>query len=435
MCGTNLPRINWTQKPHSFAHQEECQGGKAVYHPSPPKFECGGSDVIHSRHGASNADVLVALSSEFLVATPLDVGSFTHGPWPSDPGVITSISTPSLSTDSSRSSYFPVTITAASDTHYLTCAPSSSATASAIKGRRKRAPQRPGKTAKQNERLFVKHDYHDLATSLSFSNVSHQSQSFLLKLHSILEESEAAGLEHIISWQPHGRAFKIHNPKLFAEKIMRKYFPKTTKVASFQRQFNLYGFERITRDGPDAGAYYHEAFLRHFPGLSLQRMSRRRVKGTGYKAASNPEMEPDLYAFPSMDEVLRRRVMGADDSATSSQSRTIIFQSDAGFPTRPRNSVYEPARNENAPAYPIMMPHHQEREYSPIPQSRASAQLTMDDFSSLSEEDQDWLPEDILTKFDFTPLPAFPYSRQREQHQGHHPILLEFAEFWIARFV
>jgi hypothetical protein len=35
-------------------------------------------------------------------------------------------------------------------------------------------------------------------------------------------------------------------------------------------------------------------------------MTRRRVKGTGYKAASNPEAEPDLYALPFMSEVNKR---------------------------------------------------------------------------------------------------------------------------------
>ncbi len=200
--------------------------------------------------------------------------------------------------------------------------------------RRRRAPQRPGKTATQKERLFVQHNYHDLANESdspesvpsgaagecfenaakaaakcdvisSFSSLSASSSShpFPIKLHLLLEECEASGLGHIISWQPHGRAFKIHNPTLFTQTIMQNYFPKMRKLPSLQRQFNLYGFERLTRDGPDSGAYYHEAFLRYRPGLSLPRMTRKRVKGTGYKAASNPEAEPNLYAYPFMRNV------------------------------------------------------------------------------------------------------------------------------------
>ena len=168
--------------------------------------------------------------------------------------------------------------------------------------RRRKGPQKlPGKTSTNKERHFVQHNYHDLLNepdSMSSENESSRlsDDSFPMILHRMLDEVEKEGFAHVISWQPHGRAFIIRDASLFSRIIMPKYFPKSKKITSIQRQFNIYGFEKLTRDGPDQGAYYHEAFLRGRPELTSRRMVRKRVKGTGHKACSNPDVEPDFYS-------------------------------------------------------------------------------------------------------------------------------------------
>jgi hypothetical protein len=77
-----------------------------------------------------------------------------------------------------------------------------------------------------------------------------------------------------------------------------RYF-RQTKLTSFQRQLNLYGFRRITQ-GADSGAYYHPLFLQGRPSLS-QRMVRQKVKGTGHKQPSDASSEPNFYAMPPVE--------------------------------------------------------------------------------------------------------------------------------------
>jgi HSF-type DNA-binding len=115
-----------------------------------------------------------------------------------------------------------------------------------------------------------------------------------MKLHALLERLEQDGLAHIVSWQLHGRCFCIHKPKEFTEMILPTYL-RQAKLTSFQRQLNLYGFQRLTR-GKDTGGYYHELFLRGKGNLT-KRMKRTKIKGTKFKAASSPDQEPDFYSM------------------------------------------------------------------------------------------------------------------------------------------
>jgi hypothetical protein len=105
----------------------------------------------------------------------------------------------------------------------------------------------------------------------------------------MLSDAAKEGTEDIVSWQPHGMAFRVHNTKEFTETIMQRYFHQTL-YKSFQRQLHIYGFHRIC-SGLDKGSYHHPMFVKGKEMASL-RMSRCKVKGPLAKVQVD---EPDFY--------------------------------------------------------------------------------------------------------------------------------------------
>ena len=105
-----------------------------------------------------------------------------------------------------------------------------------------------------------------------------RSSTFPRKLFRMLTELEQqeGGTDIASFLMPHGRSFRIHKPKDFAQDIMPKYFHMNS-FSSFQRQLNLYDFQRIT-EGPERDAYYHELFVRGQPILCT-RIKRNKIKG------------------------------------------------------------------------------------------------------------------------------------------------------------
>jgi hypothetical protein len=81
---------------------------------------------------------------------------------------------------------------------------------------------------------------------------------FPVKLHSMLDETEIMGNAGIVSWNEDGLSFSVRDPNKFAQKMMQSYFNQT-KYKSFQRQLNLYKFERISK-GKGKGACAYAAF-------------------------------------------------------------------------------------------------------------------------------------------------------------------------------
>ena len=94
-------------------------------------------------------------------------------------------------------------------------------------------------------------------------------------------------LAKIVSWQPHGRCFRVHDKPRFESIVLPRFFTHQ-KNASFLRQLNLWNFKRIYKDPRDRGAYYHEFFLRSKKFLH-RNISRRngKEKGTTHSSRSS----------------------------------------------------------------------------------------------------------------------------------------------------
>ncbi|KAL7540922.1 hypothetical protein ACHAXR_010478 [Thalassiosira sp. AJA248-18] len=115
---------------------------------------------------------------------------------------------------------------------------------------------------------------------------------FPTKLYAMLELADVQGYgssSNAVAWLPHGRAFRVLDEKIFVESIVPVFF-KQTKIRSFYRQLNLWGFKRLSM-GCDAGAWYNEFFVRGSQS-EIKKMVRIKVKG---KSNVN-HREPGFYS-------------------------------------------------------------------------------------------------------------------------------------------
>ncbi|GFH56984.1 hypothetical protein CTEN210_13460 [Chaetoceros tenuissimus] len=108
------------------------------------------------------------------------------------------------------------------------------------------------------------------------------------RLFDLLEDIDTYKKPHlasILSWDPNGRNFTIHDRLAFQRSIQNKYFNQS-KFASFRRQLNLWGFERVLCDGQgkgtrwtdqNSGSYSHPLFQRHDRSL-CSTMTRSKLK-------------------------------------------------------------------------------------------------------------------------------------------------------------
>jgi len=312
--------------------------------------------------------------------------------------------------------------------------------------------------SKKHAHIIVQHNYHDHANDpSSMYSEEHPVRGgvttpFPLKLHEMLDRVVKDSLESIVSWQPHGRCFVVHKPQEFVE-LLPDHF-KLSKLASFQRQLNLYGFQRITK-GYDKGGYYHELFLRGkvFMAHAIQRV---KVKGTGVRARSNPAQEPNFWNMPWVNA---DGVSAVNTSPPPPMAESPRNSKPAARRAPPPATVSPPSTTNMFMPYDVM----QTNPAAFMPPPPAMARPVMSQAPAVSspsasslEEDDDivctfgnrtfhalnvptnntlWQPIDVTTSSTTTTAPAIPSlaassESYSELQRGNTGVLNEMEEFF-----
>ena len=178
--------------------------------------------------------------------------------------------------------------------------------------------------------------------------------SFPKKLYDLV----STGNENVVRWEEHGKAFRIIDSEKFAEEVLPLYF-RHSKLTSFQRQLNLYGFRRITK-GEDQGSYYHPKFQKGKPN-SVSEIRRLQGKAMPVQSGATPTTAPVpavLYgkkdvqfvdnSFPIVQNVL------AGDITVNEPA--LLSQLDISVPLDSAAVNYDQALPLNSPAGQLQLP-------------------------------------------------------------------------------
>ncbi|KAG7363741.1 HSF-type DNA-binding protein [Nitzschia inconspicua] len=144
------------------------------------------------------------------------------------------------------------------------------------------------------------------------NNSNMNSLTFPRKLHAMLTDSEILGFDDVVCWMGK-EAFKVIDPHRFSMEIMPQYFNQT-KYKSFQRQLNIYNFQKV-QYGPLKGGYTHPFLVKGLPELSDR--IKREVTNNNSDSLSAVAISAH-HAAPSTSPY--KRVISFDDRCQSSSS-------------------------------------------------------------------------------------------------------------------
>ena len=142
-------------------------------------------------------------------------------------------------------------------------------------------------------------------------------QIFPVKLMHILQliDTKEPELAHIISWQPNGTTFRIHDKTQFEKLVRERGFFNQKSYSSFRRQLNLWGFKKIgNRCAANCGVYGHPLFLKENPSLCHGITRSGRISRS---AEMKVLLDQLTKADEDIEETVRDHVLSANKITTS----------------------------------------------------------------------------------------------------------------------
>lgn len=132
----------------------------------------------------------------------------------------------------------------------------------------------------------------------------------------------------VVSWLPNGLAFRVLDEEKFVESVAPLFF-KQSKIRSFYRQLNLWGFKRLTV-GSNSGAWYNRHFIRGAPN-QINNMIRTKIKGKGKstKSVSSPvpKSEPVFSNTKALSNEVASSPLEIPYDATQSAINAELYKS------------------------------------------------------------------------------------------------------------
>lgn len=208
-------------------------------------------------------------------------------------------------------------------------------------------------------------------------------KQFPWKLHDMLELAEDRGDEAIVSWLPCGKAFRVHARESFENGMMRDFFNQT-KYKSFQRQLNLWGFQRITdANNPNKGGYLHPLFVKNrrelCPCMTRQKIKNPVVRNETPQEVQAPSQVPTSLLGDLSSLSARRSSLSLVSNSSEESRLSQLLACGYGAISQLGGLPYAP-RDVLNPSADLLMSHlalQREAEYRAM-RSRATLALLAD---------------------------------------------------------